>query len=54
MRISDGLVVASLRRELRQLVEVAGVGDDGRVLLELVELVHAGAALRPVGRRRWD
>jgi hypothetical protein len=35
------------RREARQLVEVAGIGDDGRVLLELVELVHDW--IRPQG-----
>ena len=28
------------RRELRELPEVAGVGDDGGVLTELFELVH--------------
>jgi hypothetical protein len=33
-----------LRRELGHLVEVAGVGHDGGVLPELVQLVHRGAA----------
>jgi hypothetical protein len=42
LRISDGLVVASLRLELRQLLEVAGVGHHGGELFECVELVHDG------------
>ncbi len=38
------------RRELGELTEVAGVGDDDGVLPELVELVHAGGV---EGGGRW-
>ena len=65
-RISDGLVVASCGLNALHRLEVAGVGDDGRVLLQLFELVHglfrgvwdAGRRARtrcvvaPGGRRR--
>jgi hypothetical protein len=37
------------RRELRQLQEVAGVGDDDGVGLELLELVHGGSGWRRAG-----
>ena len=39
-----------LRRELGELLEVAGVGDDGGELLELIELIHGVGVLKDT---RW-